>query len=338
MPKPSSTPIKPPLHLGLVLFPGCMPAGLFAAADIARAANLRAGRDCFRITWAGIDKQGISTWQGPTLQPQATLAELDCDIWLVPGLWVMSKESLAEALHSQQALIKALRKLPQTAEIWSYCAGVPLVAAAGRLDGKAATATWWMHDTLTALFPKVDWRFDEPFVRDGAVETASGPHGYLSIMIERLGRLLGQSAFHDLEKMLVLPKPRAEYGLFLAVDLMHLSDPELRRLLLLAQRTKASELTLTHAAALMNISVRTLCRHVLTSTGIPAGEWLRRVKLRQVGEALTRTDQPIKLISDTLGFSSEAGLHRAFRQTTGYTPAQFRRTYTETQHRFTPQD
>ena len=38
MPPPS----LPPLRLALLLYPGCMPAGLFATADLARAANLRA--------------------------------------------------------------------------------------------------------------------------------------------------------------------------------------------------------------------------------------------------------------------------------------------------------
>jgi transcriptional regulator GlxA family with amidase domain len=192
-----------------------------------------------------------------------------------------------------------------------------------------------MQDTLANLFPRVNWRFDEPLVRDGAIETASGPHGYLSLMTERLGRLLGDSVLQDLEKALVLPKPRAEYSLFLSVDLMTIDDPQLRHLLVLAQRTRAAELTLPHAASLISVSVRTLCRHVLARTGIPAGEWLRRVKLRQVGEALTRTNQPVKRISDELGFSSEASLHRVFRQTTGYTPAQFRRAYTEAGRRAT---
>jgi AraC-like DNA-binding protein len=46
-------------------------------------------------------------------------------------------------------------------------------------------------------------------------------------------------------------------------------------------------------------------------------------------EALRRTRAPVKTLCDDLGFASEAGLHRAFRSTTGMTPSAYRQTYGE---------
>ena len=68
---PSTT---PPLRLALLLYPGCMPAGLFATADLARAANLRAQRAVVTTCWAGVDLQPVPTWQGPALAPGVALA------------------------------------------------------------------------------------------------------------------------------------------------------------------------------------------------------------------------------------------------------------------------
>ena len=59
-------------------------------------------------------------------------------------------------------------------------------------------------------------------------------------------------------------------------------------------------------------------------TGLAAAQWMRRIKLRQVAEALCETQQPLKRIVDELGFASEASLIRAFRQATGMTPVAYR--------------
>jgi AraC-like DNA-binding protein len=106
-----------------------------------------------------------------------------------------------------------------------------------------------------------------------------------------------------------------------------MQDAGLRKLLVFAQRTPANELDLQSAAQHLNVSVRTLCRQVQTVTGLAAGDWLRRIKLRQVGEALCGMNTSIKQISDELGFGSEASLHRAFKKTTGLTLAEYRRAY-----------
>ncbi|BBL23837.1 hypothetical protein CT3_12920 [Comamonas terrigena NBRC 13299] len=44
-----------------------MPGGLFAVADMVRAANLRAQRTLYELVWAGVDLQPVPTWQGPGL-------------------------------------------------------------------------------------------------------------------------------------------------------------------------------------------------------------------------------------------------------------------------------
>lgn len=326
---PSTSPTSPPgpLHLGLVLFDGCMPAGLFAAADMVRAANLRAGRSCFRLSWVSADGRAVDSWQGPALQPEATLAAAGCDAWLVPGLWAASELALAKALQTQRPLLRCLRELPASAQVWSYCAGVALLAEAGRLNGLSATAAWWLQPLLSTRFKAVRWRFDEPLVSDAGMVTAAGPHGYLPLMLEALAGQLSAEALRDVEDVLMLPRPQAWPAAFQPVELISVADPQLRRLMVFAQRTPADSITLELAARHLGLSVRTLCRQVQAGTGLAAGEWLRRIKLRQAGERLASTDEPVKTVVDQLGFGSEASLYRAFQRTTGCTPLQFRQRY-----------
>jgi transcriptional regulator GlxA family with amidase domain len=318
-----------PTTLGLLLFEGCMPAGLFAVADLVAAANLRAGRELLRLRWLSLDGRPVAGAHGLVLPAEAALAEQPCDALLLPGLWVISVPGLRAALQAQAPLVQALRGLAARCELWSYCAGVPLLAASGRLNGQPATATWWMAGPLQALFPKVQWRFDAPLVSAARCVTAAGASGYLPLMLAQLARRMEPAALREVQEVLMLPQPRVRHAAFASVELMALREPWLRELLLKAQQTPATALTLDAAAAALARSPRTLCRHVQAATGLPAARWLRLVKLRQAGEQLMRGGQPVKTIAEQLGFSSEGALHRMFKQATGMTPQAYRRAYAE---------
>ena len=127
MVSPSSTP-QPPLRVALLLYPGCMPAGLFAAADMARAANLRAQASVMDICWAGVDRSPVPTWQGAALAPTVALQQAEANVVLVPGLWLSSPDQLPGPLQQLAPVVQALRALPRRTQLWSYCAGVVLAA------------------------------------------------------------------------------------------------------------------------------------------------------------------------------------------------------------------
>ncbi|WP_269632472.1 helix-turn-helix domain-containing protein [Pelomonas sp. BJYL3] len=316
---------RPPLNLGLLLFEGCMPAGLFAAADLARAAHLRAGREVLRLRWVSLDGRPVKTWQGPVLAAEAALAEAGCEAWLLPGLWTDSPQALAQQLATLAPLVQALGQLPRRHALWSYCAGVALLAAAGRLDGRDATATWWLRPALGARFPKVHWRFDELLVSSGPVRTAAGPHGYLPLMLQALAERLEASALRDIEAVLMLPRPQQWPAAFRPVELMGQSDEALRRLIVFAQRQPAQALSLAAAAQALGLSVRSLSRWLPAQTGLAAGQWLRLLKLRQAAELLCESALPVKTVAEQLGYGSEAGLHRSFQALLACTPGEFRR-------------
>ena len=326
MPRRELPPEKP-FTLGLALFPGCMPAGLFATSDMVRACNLRAGQVRMTVKWVGVEPGAISTHRGPVLQAETSLIESNCDAWLLPGLWLASANELDVAIRAQHKVVDAVRSLSRRTAVWSYCAGVALAAASGRLDGRAATATWWLQPSLAARFSRVDWLSTSNLViADGAI-TASGPSGYLPLMLNRLAQHFPADVLQDVQELLMLPSPRSRHEAFDRVDLMRLNEPALRSLLIWAQSTPAQGITLAEAAKQLSVSTRTLARLVERLTGVSAGEWLRLVKLSQAADALRTTRTPIKRISDQLGFATEANLYRAFRSATKMTPASYRQAY-----------
>lgn len=314
-------------RIGLLLYPGCMPAGLLSTADLVRAVNRRSGREVFEVTWLGLTRRPLTTEDGLTLRPQQSLAESRCEVCLVPGFWTESEGDVEAMLERQTELIAALRQAPGAPALWSYCAGVALAAAAGFLDGKAATGTWWLQRALQRRFPRIRWRFSEPLVSDRGAVTAAGAQGHLLLVSEQLAQWIAPEVMRDVQHLLMLPRPPAAHPAFRPVELMAQPSPELRRLLVYAQSVPASQLSLAQAAKHCALSPRTLCRRIEASTGLSAGAWLRLVKLRQVSDALSTSTAPLKVIAEELGYLDENSLHRSFRKVTGMTPVRYRQLF-----------
>jgi transcriptional regulator GlxA family with amidase domain len=101
----------PAQKIGLLLYPGCMPAGLFAFADLLTAANRRAGEQHFELCWVGLDSEVVDCAQGMRLQPQSSLAQAACSAVLIPGLWADSEAMIAQALETNRGLIRGLSQV-----------------------------------------------------------------------------------------------------------------------------------------------------------------------------------------------------------------------------------
>lgn len=322
----SSCAVPGPIKLGLIVFPGCLPAGLFSVADLLRAANRRMGKRVFDTVWIGAGEERVQLPGGPVLELGHALGER-CDAYLLPGFWAESARDIDRMLEQQRALVTWLRQLPQQTRMWTYCMGVALLAAAGRADGRQATATWWLEKPLRERFTTVGWDFQQPVVEDGEVITAAGANGYWAVISKVLVAHLPHEVIRDVEQAMLVPRANSGHPVFRPVEMIGQPEPQLQRLIAYAQKTPASELSLDAAAACLPVSSRTLSRKIAQHTQVSAGEWLRLVKLRQVANALLSSSASVKTICAHTGFADEASLMRAFKKATGMTTSQYRQQY-----------
>lgn len=319
----SSTPIR----VGLLLYPNCMPAGLFAFADLLQAANRRGGRRLFETVYVSAAGEAVDCAHDLRLPARARLDAVELDALLVPGFWTESFEQADTALEQNAELVAAIGRLARRVMVWSYCTGVCLVAAARRLDRQGATITWWLADFARARFPRVDWQVERTSVFNARNATASGVNGYLPIAQDLIERRLSMDAYRDLTRLMVLPRPERTHQAFRTVHLIGQPGRMMQRLHDIAERLPATEATLARLARELETTERTLSRKVAASTGTPAASWVRRIKLNQVSERLIHTSAPASSISAELGFSSDAGMRRMFKELTGMTTAQYRQAF-----------
>lgn len=315
------------MRIGLLLYPGCMPAGLFAFADLLHAANRREGRRLFETVYVAASKEPVDCAHGLRLPGQARLDGVQFDALLVPGFWTESAAQVEAALTDNAALVAAIGRLEKSVMVWSYCTGVSLAAAARRLDRQPATITWWLLDAARARFPRVDWQVERTCVFNARSATASGVNGYLPIAQAFIEQRLSIDAYRDLTRLMVLPRPERTHQAFQSVNLIGQPGRLMQRLHDTVERLPALEVTLARLAQELGTTERTLSRKVGAATGTPAASWVRRIKLNQVSERLIHTSAPASSISADLGFSSDAGMRRMFKEATGMTTAQYRQAF-----------
>jgi len=315
------------LRVALLLYPGCMPAGLLAFADLLHAANRRAGARLFETVYVGLATGEVACAHGLRLAAHASLGEGNIDALLVPGFWSESVEQVDAVLAQNAALVDAIRRLDKRVQVWSYCTGVWLAAAARRLEREPATITWWLADGARRRFPKVDWQVERTDVFNARNATASGVNGYLPIAQALIEARLSIEGYRDLTRLMVLPRPERTHQVFQAVHLVAQPGRLMRRLHAAVERLPAGEGTLARLARELDTTERTLARKVHAATGASAAAWVRRVKLNQVSERLIHTGLPASTIGAELGFSSDAGMRRMFKEATGMTTAQYRQAF-----------
>ncbi|MEW6205217.1 MAG: helix-turn-helix domain-containing protein [Pseudomonadota bacterium] len=315
------------MRIGLLLYNGCMPAGLLAFNDLLQASNRLSGKKLFETCLVGTSLKPVQCANQMVLTANSLLEETQLDVLLVPGMWTESPTEIPVRLTQHAGLIDTLQHLPASTQVWSYCTGVCLLAASGRLKNQKATVTWWLVEFMQKYYSKVHWQIDSDCMFTNKVATAAGVHGYLLLAQQLIEKSLSKAAFQEFMKLMVLPRPVQHHPAFRSFALMEQADPLLRKLAALVTRLPAEEITVGQLASRLNMSERTLARKVQNLTQHSVASYVRLLKLQQVSEQLIWSAAPVSSISESLGYSNESNLRRQFKTVTGLSPFQYRQKY-----------
>ncbi len=320
------------MKIGLLVYSQCMASGLLAFSELLMAANKRAGKRIFELVWVGLDKGPIELTLGDPrtkvmIEVEEFLWHESLELILLPGFWSNNPAIVQKGFNRFQPLIAALKKIGAEQKIWSYCTSVGLMAETGRLNNQTATGTWWLADYLKQTYPEVSWRFNHTHIINQNDATACGVNGYLPFTQVLIEQHCGADTWRDITDTMVIARPEKTVQPFNRINIMMSKDKQLNRITVWVENTAASELSLNNLAKDLNASTRTISRHVKAASNLSCAQFMRLVKLRQVGEHLMYGQKTINSISDELGYSDDAALRRSFKKETGYTPIEFRQSF-----------
>jgi 4-methyl-5(b-hydroxyethyl)-thiazole monophosphate biosynthesis len=151
------------------------------------------------VITAGLDEQPVRASRGMTLVPETTLddvLEQEFDMMVLPG-----GLPGADHLNEDPRIHRLLKRLnAQGRYTAAICAAPKVLATAGLLDGRKATAYPGVLQGLD--LPRVDVQL-ERVVRDEHVVTSRGPGTAMDFALELVELLAGKAKRDEVEKGLV---------------------------------------------------------------------------------------------------------------------------------------
>ncbi|BCJ70637.1 transcriptional activator FtrA [Catellatospora sp. IY07-71] len=228
------------------------------------------------------------------------------------------------------ALVAALRTAAaRGARIVSICSGAFALAAAGLLDGRAATTHWRYAPLLRERHPLVEVTPDVLYVDSGQVVTSAGSAAGLDLCLHLVRRDHGAQIANTVARRLVLPPHRdGGQAQFIELPVRDVVDDDgVARAMAWALDHLTEPLTVNLLAAHARMSPRSFLRHFARHTGTSPIRWLIEQRVAASLPLLETSDSPVEQVAAAVGFDSPATFRHHFSRCMRTSPSSYRRTF-----------
>ena len=145
----------------------------------------------FSVYTVAATKDPARTQGGPSVEPTYTFADSTTGVAPHPDVVVVPAVGAPDGATETQLRNWVKARAQDGALVLGVCNGAGVLAAAGMLDGRAATAHWSRLGAMRKQHPGVHWVAGQRFVQDGPITTTagvtSGIPGALHVMAELAG-------------------------------------------------------------------------------------------------------------------------------------------------------
>jgi putative intracellular protease/amidase len=163
----------------------------------------------FNVYTAAPEREVATLSGGLDVLPQLSLAKLDRrlqgrdpDVVVVPAMWDVGTPA-------HRPVAEWLREHAEgTGTVMSVCDGAEVLADAGLLDGRRATANWANISRWEGRYPGVEWVRGLRYVEDENVMTAAGVTSGVSATLHVIRGYVGEEAAADLAREIDYPDQR----------------------------------------------------------------------------------------------------------------------------------
>jgi transcriptional regulator GlxA family with amidase domain len=227
-----------------------------------------------------------------------------------------------------------LRRMAGTARrVGAVCVGAFLLAEAGLLNGRRATAHWKFGRELAARYPRVRVEHEPLWVRAGNIYTSAGISAGIDLALawveEDCGAALAQEAARELVLFLRRPAGQPQVSVSLASQSSEMSS--IRELQIWMTEHLTRRLSVEELASRMSMSIRNFERVFTQEVGTAPAHYVLKLRVEAARRHLERTDSSLKQVAGAAGFGSVDVMRRAFVRLLGFTPARYRQLLTSKQ-------
>jgi transcriptional regulator GlxA family with amidase domain len=253
-------------------------------------------------------------------------AKADNSIWVVPGLATNSAELVDARVAQVDALlaIKALKSHAHSgAIVAASCSAVFLLQAAGLLQNRKVTSTWWLAAHLQNLEPSCKVDANRMVIADGNIWTAGAALAQTDLMLQLIRARFGAALADAISRVLLIDAREAQAP-FIVPALLSNAHDFVAQLCLQIEAALPNAISIADLAAKLCISERTLARRVKAATGQSTSSLIQFVRLKRAKRLLESSRMSVEQVSEQVGYRDATALRRLMRKVFGATPRQFR--------------
>ena len=243
-----------------------------------------------------------------------------CDsVLLVCGLGTRSVRDAALSAWLKKMAVEVRR-------LGAVCVGAFLLAEAGLLNGRRATAHWKFGRELATRYPGVRVEHDPLWVKDGNIYTSAGISAGIDLALAWVEEDCGAALAHEAARELVLflrrPGGQPQVSVSLASQASEMTS--IRELQIWIAEHLETRLSVEDLADRMSMSVRNFERVFTREVGTTPSQYVLQMRVEAARRQLERTDGGLKQVASAAGFGSVDVMRRAFVRLLGITPRRYR--------------
>lgn len=308
----------------LVVFEGVEAIDVAGPASVfSKAEQLLPGT--YRLHFASPGGDSVLTNAGLRLAGTLSLQQLPAtiDTLIVAG---GDEPGVRAAIVEQRIGAWLAQNAPGIRRVASVCTGAFALAAAGLLDGRAATTHWRACAQLQAMRPQVRVQRERIYVHDGPVWTSAGVTTGIELALALVEDDLGHAVAMEIARTLALPLLRGagEPQLSPALQAQATASHRLRELVAWIGTHLPDDLSVEALAARVQMSPRNFARAFAAETGSTPARFVERARVAAAAQLLRQTRWTQDRIASRSGFRSVDALQRAFARQHGLTPQAYR--------------
>lgn len=332
------------------VYDGILASGVAGPVDVFTAANriieinaaeARAPTRPIRWCLQSLDGRPIQTASGQTITVDGKInASGRSEAVLVTAPFVSDMDSFISNRKQVQELCTFLRRQHRAgAVLATYCTGSYLLAEAGLLDGRVATTHWARSQDFSKRYPRVRLRSQEVLTEQDHIICGGAVTSFLDVALRLVELHSGPRVAASTGRLLLIDPGRTSQSPY--VDLSRY-DGHTDQVVARAQRRMESSLqqkfSLSHLAAELTVSERTLNRRFKQATGQAPLEYLQNFRVEVAKRLLETGSATPSAASQHVGYSDFSTFRLLFKRKVGVSPSEYQRRFAKKQYAADPSE
>ncbi|MBI3107063.1 MAG: DJ-1/PfpI family protein [Candidatus Rokubacteria bacterium] len=223
------------------------------------------------------------------------------------GLSLLAHRHYRDAGGRADSLFGWLRRVAATTRrLGSVCVGAFLLAGAGILDGRRATAHWRYAREFADRYPRVAVDPRPTWVQDGNIYTSAGISAGMDLALAWVEEDFGTAAALKVARELVLflRRPGGQDQLSVALETQASHTRSMHELQVWMTEHLDQPLSVDALADRVAMSARNFARVFTREFGTSPGHYLLLVRVEAARRLLEQTDRSLEQVANASGFRS----------------------------------